>query len=659
MDPKKKEVLHSIANTVRGLSIDAVEKANSGHPGLPMGCAELGAYLWAEQLRYNPKNWQWHNRDRFVLSAGHGSMWLYSLLHLSGYKLSLEDLKNFRQLHSKTPGHPEYRDTEGVETTTGPLGQGIANTVGMALGQKIMQTQFNTDKHMLFDSKVFCLAGDGCIMEGVSSEASSFAGHLELDNLVLIYDANKISLDGPLPDSCTEDVIGRYRAYGFETYEMDGYDFEEMDGIFQQIRKKQIKPVFIKMHTVIGKGSPNKQGTHKVHGSPLGKEELALTKKELGIPDTPFFIPQEVKDFFASKQKECAQLEETWQQEFDMWANENPKFKMQFDTMEKHHVPKEIEKAIEAQEMKPEMATRSSSGEVLQVLGELPFIYGGSADLSSSDKTFMKAFDFIRPRDFAGKNIKFGVREFAMAAISSGLALTNMMVPFCGTFFTFSDYMRNAIRLASLMKLKVIYQFTHDSIFLGEDGPTHQSIEHLMSLRTIPNLHVMRPCDHNEVKAAWLTALDYQGPTALVLSRQNLPLLEETKLPYKEGVGKGAYILKKEKSKPDYTLIATGSEVMLALNVAKALEEKGKDVRIVSMPCFKLFDAQEKAYKEKVLGNGGTMVSIEAGCDLGWYKYIGKDGIAISINTFGLSAPAEELAKEYGFTVEQICKKIL
>jgi transketolase len=661
VDAELKKKLLLIGKTVCGLSIDAVEKANSGHPGLPMGCAEFGAYLWGAHLRYNPKNWKWPNRDRFVLSAGHGSMWIYSLLHLSGYKVSLEEIKHFRQLHSITPGHPEYGDTEGIETTTGPLGQGVANSVGMALGLKMLQTKFNTSKHKIFDSKVFCLAGDGCMMEGVASEASSLAGHLGLDNLVIIHDANKVSLDGPLPQSSSEDTLGRYRSYGFETYVMDGYDFDEMDAIFTQIRRAQVKPVFIEMHTVIGKGAPHKQGTSDAHGSPLGAEEVILAKKEIGIPEELFYIPEQVKSFFKTKQASCAQLEKKWQEDFELWAKENPQLKAEYDCMAEKHIPEHLEQEIDKIVLKPSVATRSVSGAILQVLGKhLPYLIGGSADLSGSDKTMMEDYDLIAPKDFAGRNIKYGVREFAMCCANSGLYLTDMFIPYCGTFLTFSDYMRNAIRLASLMKLQVIYHFTHDSIFLGEDGPTHQAVEHLTALRAIPNLHVMRPCDFNETKGAWFAAFDYKGPTALILSRQNLPLLEETKVPYKEGVARGAYIIKKEKSKPDFTLIATGSEVHLAIDVAKALEKMGKNVRVVSMPCFKLFDAQDKAYRNAVLGGGlGKMVSIEAGSSMCWYKYIGKDGIAIAQDGFGLSAPYQDLAKEFGFTVEDILSRIL
>lgn len=657
-DDRKKE-LEQIANTVRGLSIDGVQKANSGHPGLPLGCAEIGAYLWGSAMHYNPKNPGWLGRDRFVLSAGHGSMWLYSLLHLSGYKVSIDDLKAFRQLHSCTPGHPEYGDTDGVETTTGPLGQGIASSIGMALGLKILGSKFNTDEHKLFENKVFCLCGDGCIMEGISSEASSYAGHVNLDNFVLIYDANNITLDGPLADSCSEDTAARYKSYGFDVFEMDGYDFDRMEEVFQTIRNDQKRPVLIKMHGIIGKGSPNKAGTHKVHGSPLGEEELKLTKENMGWPETPFYVPEDVKSFFAKHQEKGAALESDWNKMFEAWKKSQPDLAKEFEVMLKKEVPAGLEKELEALEIKNPVAGREASNVVIQLLAEkLPFVYGGSADLSGSDKTLIKDGGLIEDNAFTNRNFKYGVREFAMASMTSGLALDQMFFPFCGTFFTFSDYMRNAIRLSALMRLPLVYQFTHDSIFLGEDGPTHQPVEQLMSLRAMPNLHVIRPADSNEVKNAWISALKYQGPTALVLSRQNLPTLEGTAVPASEGVGRGGYVLHREKGSLDYLLLATGSEVSLAMDTAKALEEKGRGARVVSMPCFKLFDAQEESYRKETFGDPKHRVAIEAGVELGWHKYVGLDGTCICMQSFGLSAPAGDLAEEFGFTVPAILKRL-
>ena len=659
MNDAEKKILEQVANTVRGLSIDGVQAANSGHPGLPLGCAEMGAFLFGSAMHYNPKNSKWLGRDRLVLSAGHGSMWLYSLLHLSGYRVTIDDLKNFRQLHSRTPGHPEYHDTDGVETTTGPLGQGIASSIGMALGLKILQGKFDTEEHKLFDNKVYCLCGDGCIMEGISSEASSYAGHVNLDNYVLIYDANHITLDGPLDDSCSEDVAARYRAYGWDVYEIDGYDFDAMEKTFAKIREGQKRPTLVKMHTIIGKGSPNKAGSHKVHGSPLGAEELKLTKENLGIPLEPFYVPEDVTAFFAEHAKKGAEFESAWNAKLEAWKKANPGLAEEFAAMEKKEIPASLEKEIYALEVKDPVAGREASNAVIQVLAQnLPFIYGGSADLSGSDKTLIKDQALIEKDAFTGRNFKYGVREFAMAAMTSGLALDQLFFPFCGTFLTFSDYMRNAVRLSALMRLPLVYQFTHDSIFLGEDGPTHQPVEHFMALRAIPRLHVMRPADTNEVKRAWLAALHYEGPTALILSRQALPNLPGTDVPFSEGVGRGGYVVQKENGALDTLILATGSEVSLACEVAKALEAKGRPTRVVSMPCFKLFDKQDKTYRDATFGGPKQRVSIEAGIELGWHKYTGIDGIAICMEDFGLSAPAEKLAEEFGFTVDKILARL-
>ncbi|MCI0381781.1 MAG: transketolase [Chlamydiae bacterium] len=662
MNEELKKQLSKVANTIRQLSIDAVQKANSGHPGLPMGCAELGAYLWGVELRYNPKNPKWLNRDRFVLSAGHGSMLLYSCLHLSGYNLSLEEIKHFRQLHSKTPGHPEYHITEGIEATTGPLGQGVGNAVGQALGLKLLAAKFNSPNFPLFANKIFCLAGDGCIMEGISSEASSLAGHLGLDNLVLIYDSNKVCLDGPLSECCSENTKMRYEAYGWETYELDGYDFDQMEKIFTHIRTNQKKPAFILMHTIIGKGSPHKAGTHKAHGAPLGTEEVAETKKLLGLPEEEFYIPQTVRNFFEQKLQKDLEMEKRWKELFRSWSEDHSDLHKEFMIMVEKKIPDDLESKLKTIEMKSPLAGRSASQACLNELGKnLPFLVGGSADLSCSDLTLMKDFSIVSKSNFKGRNIKYGVREFAMAAAASGLAETDMLLPFIGTFLTFSDYMRNAIRLAALSKIQVIYQFTHDSVFLGEDGPTHQPVEHLAALRAIPNLYLIRPADNHEVKMAWIAALRHLGPTAIVLSRQALPELVETNVSFGEGVGKGAYIVKKE-SKPrlDFTLLATGSELSLALDVAKALEKRNKSVRVISMPCWEIFEKQSEKYKESVLGgNLGQRVSIEAATSFGWQKWIGQAGIAISIETFGASAPLSDLQMEFGFTVDAILDRIL
>ncbi len=661
LDADFKHTLEKIALGIRVLSMDAVQKADSGHPGLPLGCAELGAYLWARVLRYNPRDPKWPNRDRFILSAGHGSMLLYSCLYLSGYDLTLEEIKQFRQLHSKTPGHPESLDTPGIETTTGPLGQGVGNAVGQALALKLLGARFNTEQHTLFDAKVYVLMGDGCVMEGISSEVSSLAGHLRLDNLTAIYDANKVTLDGPLAESCSENTKMRYVAYGWEVFEVDGNDLEALHNLFEALKAPQHKPRLILSHTIIGKGSPNKAGTFKVHGAALGPEEVKATKAAIGAPEEPFYVPQPAYDFFKAKLPKRIEEQQEWQKTFESWGRENPEKLKEFMTMAQRKVPDDLEAKLKALKIASPIAGRKASQDTINFLVDiLPQLYGGSADLSCSDLTMLKKFPVVTPGNFNGRNIKFGVREFGMATMATGMAQSGMITPFIGTFLTFSDYMRNAIRLASLMKEHVIYQFTHDSVFLGEDGPTHQPIEHYAALRAIPQLNVLRPADANEVKMAWLAALNYNGPTALLLSRQNLPELPHTDVPYAEGVGRGAYIIKKEERKPDFMLVATGSEVHLALDVTKELEKLGKSVRVISMPCWEIFEAQPIEYKQNIFGGDlGKRVSIEAGVDLGWHKYIGRDGIAICMDRFGASAPAAVLAKEFGFTVESILERIL
>ncbi len=660
-DEDIKQILAKTANTIRQLSMEAVQKADSGHPGLPMGCAEIGAYLYGYALRHNPKDSKWLNRDRFILSAGHGSMLLYSCLYLSGFKLTLDDIKNFRQLHSRTPGHPESHETDGVETTTGPLGQGVGNAVGQALGLKLLGEKFNTEDEKLFDSKVFVLAGDGCIMEGVSSEVSSLAGHLKLDNLILIYDANNVCLDGPLAESCSEDTKMRYKAYGWDVFEIDGHDLDAIHSTITHIRETQERPCLVIARTIIGKGAPNKAGTHKVHGAPLGEEEIKAAKAALGLPDEPFFVPQAVIDYFKNKLAQDAKLEADWNALLKKWGESHPEKLSVFKEMQNQALPADLEEKLRSLQIKAPVAGRKASQEVINVLADiLPFLYGGSADLSGSDLTMIKKMPIISPGMFNGRNIKYGVREFGMATMATGLYQTQMILPFIGTFLTFSDYMRNAIRLAALQKAHVVYQFTHDSIFLGEDGPTHQPVEHYAALRAIPDLQVIRPADTHEVKMSWIAALNYKGPTAIILSRQNLPDVPGTDVSFAEGMGKGAYIVKKESHKPDFTLFATGSELWLAMDVAAELEKHDKSVRVVSVPCWYLFDKQNKEYKESIIGGDlGKRVSIEAGVEMGWQKFIGVHGVAICMETFGASAPYSELQKAFGFTVEQILDRIL
>jgi len=621
--------LSLVANTIRGLAMDAIDACNSGHPGLPLGCAELFAVLYGSFLNYDPLTPQWSGRDRFILSAGHGSMGLYASLHLAGFNISLDDLKAFRTLHSITPGHPEYRETPGVETTTGPLGQGIATAVGMALAAKHIGARTLPSAH-----QVVVLAGDGCMMEGVASEASSLAGHLKLDNLILIYDANDICLDGPITECFTEDVGARYRAYGWTVVQIDGYDIPAIETALHNARNQTDAPTLIIAKTIIGKGSPKNQGSSEAHGKAFGKDESAATKQVLGIPTEPlFYVPDEVRSFFSERQVSRPTSASPF----------SPTTPSAFD-------------AIRQADVKPGLATRAISQALLQLIHDhCPSVVGGSADLSCSDSTWMKAGGMISASNYQARNIKYGVREFAMAAAASGLALEGLR-PYCGTFLTFSDYMKNAIRLAALMQLPVVYQFTHDSFLLGEDGPTHQPIEHLAALRAMPGLTVYRPADTNETKAAWIAALGSNSPVALILTRQGINDTLSTSI---DGALMGGYIVSNENQGAlDYTILATGSELALAVETAAALTAKGKNCRVVSLPSFERFDAQSMDYRNAVLGSPRQMISIEAQSSFGWHKYIGRDGIAISIDQFGLSAPANALSAHFGFTVPAILNRL-
>ncbi len=653
----QKASLALTANTIRGLSMDAIQAANSGHPGLPLGCAELAAYLYGHLLQHNPKNPNWINRDRFVLSAGHGSMLLYASLHLAGFDVSLDDIKNFRKLHSPTAGHPEYRELPGIETTTGPLGQGVATGIGMAFGQKIMEAQFGVERQGLLNSKTYILAGDGCIMEGISAEACSFAGHNNLDNVVLIYDANDICLDGPIDECLSEDTAKRYEAYGWHVQTIDGHDLNDIDNACRAAAAHQGQPCLIIAKTTIGFGAPNMAGTSDVHGKALGDDERRLAKEALNIPQDPeFFVPQEVYDFFAGRAQDGQALEAAWTQTWDAWAAENPEQAKAWRIAESKELTQDMIRAIQNTDC-GSGATRQLSSKVLQTIHDVvPFVIGGSADLSCSDSTMMKSGGVVSAKDYSGRNIKYGVREFAMGAIASGLTLQGQIVPYVGTFLMFSDYMRNAIRVAALMKIPVIYQFTHDSVLLGEDGPTHQPVEHLASLRAIPGLIVMRPGDSTEVKAAWVTALQRQQPVALILSRQGVPELEGSSF---EGTQKGGYILKKEASDAlDFCILTTGSECELALEVAEAKEAEGKSVRVVSIPSFELFNEQSSDYQNEVLGNATQYVSIEAQSTFGWHQYVGRDGICIGVDRFGISAPLADIKEEFGLTLEKVLEKL-
>ncbi len=645
--------LAHVAKGIRGLSIDAIEAANSGHPGLPLGCADIAAVLYGHTMRFYPQDPLWINRDRFVLSAGHGSMLLYACLHLAGYAVSLDEIKRFRQYGAHTAGHPEFGELPGIETTTGPLGQGVATGIGMALAQKMAASQYKLDG--LLDNKVFILAGDGCVMEGVTAEASSFAGHLGLNNVVVIYDDNDVCLDGPTSDCFSEDVAKRYEAYGWDVVRVDGHNMAQLITVFDGIRSAQTKPVLVMAKTVIGKGAAGVEGTCEVHGKALGPDELQKAKSFWGIPESPLFdVPSEARAYFEAYNVTQRDAYLAWQTQFKVWQDSYPTLAVQLQDALDKTVPATMTQALSALDLSGSMATRAASGKLLQVLAkEVPYLVGGSADLSGSDNTMMKSLGVISSADMSARNIKYGVREFAMAAISSGLVLSGYFKSFCGTFLTFSDYMRNAIRLAALMKLPVIYQFTHDSIFLGEDGPTHQPVEHVAALRAIPGLTVIRPADANEVKGAWLMAMSMTTPVALILSRQALPLLDQSRV---EGVALGAYVVYREsRARVDYCILATGSEVSLAIQVAEALDKLGKSIRVVSMPSWELFERQEATYRTRIIaGDIHRYASIEAGISQGWHRYIGRDGIAIAIDEFGLSAPAKELATHFGFTVDRI-----
>ena len=643
-----------LADTIRVLSAEGVQKANSGHPGLPMGCADIASVLWSDFLKHNPSDSSWANRDRFILSAGHGSMLIYSLLHLYGYKVSVDDLKNFRQLGSKTPGHPEFGYTDGVETTTGPLGQGIGNAVGMALAAKMQAEKFNTDSHKIVDSTIYTLCGDGCMMEGVASEAASLAGHLKLDNLVVIYDSNKITIEGSTDLAFTEDVAKRFDAYGFEVFKADGHNMDQISTALTAA-KASSKPALVICTTTIGKGSPNKSGTHKVHGAPLGPEETAATREALGLGSEAFSVADDVYAFTKSVADKGAAAQAEWQSTFDAWASANPSLKAEWDKCMSGELPASLN--LPDFEIGSGVASRKSSETVLQAVGEqLSYLVGGSADLDCSNLSRMHEQGDVNTDAFGGRNLHFGVREHGMGAVVNGMQLYGGLRVYCSTFLVFSDYMRHAIRLASIMHLPVIYIFTHDSIFVGEDGPTHQPIEHKVALECIPGLTVLRPADANEVKEAWQVALENKtGPTALLLSRQNLTTLE----PSGGQVAKGGYVVKKESgSDIDLIFMASGSEVKHCLDAAEILEGKGKSVRVVSVPSTKLFDEQSAEYKESILpGKVRNRFAVDYGSSLSWQRYLGLDGAALTLDRFGESGPGGSVAEHFGFTAENIAAK--
>ncbi|MFC5463668.1 transketolase [Lederbergia graminis] len=652
-------------NTIRTLSIDAIEKANSGHPGLPMGAAPMAYTLWTRFMNHNPKNPNWFNRDRFVLSAGHGSMLLYSLLHLSGYGLDMEEIKNFRQWGSKTPGHPEYGHTPGVEATTGPLGQGIGMAVGMAMAERHLASVYNKDGYNLVDHYTYALCGDGDLMEGVASEAASLAGHLQLGKLVVLYDSNDITLDGELDKSFSESVADRFKSYGWHYIRVeDGNNFEEIAKAIESAKAETSKPTMIEVKTVIGYGSPNKSGKADVHGAPLGEDEMKLTKEYYKWTfEEDFHVPSEVYEIFENKVVQHGKAKENeWDQLFENYKKENPELAAQFEVAVSGELPEGWDQAVPVYEEGKSLATRASSGEVLNAISKnLPSLIGGAADLAGSNKTAINGESDFSAENYAGRNIWFGVREFGMGAAMNGMALHGGVKVFGGTFFVFSDYLRPAIRLAALMGLPVTYVFTHDSIAVGEDGPTHEPVEQLASLRAMPGLSIIRPGDANETAAAWRLAVQSKNkPTALVLTRQNLPTLPGTAEKAYEGVEKGAYIVSPASgNNVDALLLATGSEVSLAVEAQKELASKGINVSVVSMPSWDRFDAQSKEYKDSVLSpTVKKRLAIEMGASFGWHKYIGDEGDVIAIDRFGASAPEKVILPEYGFSVSNVVEKV-
>ncbi len=660
---KRKDLDQLCINTIRALSMDAVQKANSGHPGAPMGLAPLAYTLWTRILKHNPANPIWFNRDRFILSGGHASILLYSILYLTGYDISLEDIKSFRQWQSKTPGHPEYGHTPGVETTTGPLGQGFANAVGMAMAERHLAACYNTKECGIIDHHTFVVCGDGDLMEGITAEAASLAGHLGLSKLICIYDDNKISIEGTTDIAFTEDVCARFKSYNWHVQKVE--DGNDVDAILKALKKAKAennKPSLIMLRTHIAYGSPNKQDTADAHGSPLGEEEIRLTKKNLCCPDdAPFCVSDEVLQFCRKCLDKGKNAELKWQKQMKSYENDFPVLAPELKDAINGILPEGWDSGLSPfSKNDGPIATRSASGKVLNTIAKkVANLIGGSADLAPSNNTIIKGSLDFQKDSYNGRNIRFGVREHAMGAILSGMALHKGIRPFGGTFLVFSDYMRPSIRLAALMKIPVIYVFTHDSIAVGEDGPTHQPVEHICSLRVIPGLTVIRPCDANETKEAWRLAVkNTKGPVALILSRQNLPIIERTESNSESLLENGAYIIYDSGQNPSLIIIATGSEVHLAIDAAKTLEQNGIPVRVVSMPSRELFEKSPKEYKEKVLPqNVSNRIVVEAGVTMGWEHYAGDKGEIIGIDLFGASAPGGTLMKNYGFTSDNIVQK--
>lgn len=654
-------------NTIRTLSLDAVQKANSGHPGLPLGMAPAAYVLWTRFLRHNPKNPKWFGRDRFLLSAGHGSMLLYSLLYLTGYDLSLDEIKRFRQLHSRTPGHPENVLTPGVEVTTGPLGQGFANGVGMAMAEAHLAARFNRRGHRIIDSFIYAIVSDGDLMEGVSYEAASLAGHLKLGKLIYLYDDNRVTIDGPTSLAFTEDITKRFEAAGWHVIEVgDGNDLKAIENAIKAARKISDKPKLIRIKTIIGYGMP-KQGTNKAHSDAPGADAVRETKRNLGWPENKdFFVPREVLRHMRRAIANGAAAEKQWNAAFSRYAKDFPEEAKELRRRISGDLPAGWEKALPRFSKPEAKATRAYSGEVINAIaGAVPDLFGGSADLTPSNNTYIRESADFQSGKYQNRNVHFGIREHAMGSAMNGMALFGGIIPFGGTFQTFSDYMRPAIRLAALSHIRVIFVFTHDSIGLGEDGPTHQSVEHLAALRAIPRLALIRPCDAFEVREAWRAALMRRdAPTAFALSRQKVAVIDRKKFASARGLHKGAYILAEAAdtvgapAQPKLILIATGSEVALALEARERLNRSGIPTRVVSMPCMEFFDEQPAKYRESVLPSSvKARLAIEAGVSLGWSKYVGDAGDVLSVDRFGASAPAEDVFRDYGFTVENVIRR--
>jgi len=663
--PHQEQLAQLCVNAIRMLAADAVQKAKSGHPGMPMGAAAMAYVLWTRFLKHNPANTRWPDRDRFVLSAGHGSMLLYALLHLTGYELTLDDIQHFRQWESKTPGHPEVGVTPGVETTTGPLGQGFANGVGMAIAERHLAAEFNRPGHTIVDHYTYAIVSDGDLMEGVASEAASLAGHLRLGKLITLYDDNHISIDGSTSLAFTEDVGRRFEAYGWDVHSVaNGNDLAAVEAAIRAAQAETGRPSLIMCRTHIGYGSPNKQDSSKAHGEPLGEDEVKLTKERLGWPLTPaFLVPEEARQEFRKAVERGKARETEWQQRFSAYAAAFPDEAARWEQYMSGKLPPGWDTGLPAfAPGDPALATRAASGKVLHALSpKVTNLLGGSADLAPSNNTYVQGVPEFQPGSYAGRNFHFGVREHAMGSVSNGMALHGGLRPYTGTFLIFSDYMRPAMRLAALMQVPVIFIFTHDSIGVGEDGPTHQPVEHLAALRAIPSLTVIRPADANETVEAWRIALTHSGPTCLVLTRQNLPVLDRARMEPGGGVARGAYVLADpQQGHPQVILIATGSEVTVAAGAQKLLAERGVAARVVSMPSWDLFERQPQSYRDSVLPPTVTArVAIEAAVPLGWHKYVGPAGEIVGMTRFGASAPGPVLFEKFGFTAENVAARAM